>query len=75
MGSLSLAHLAPRLQSFVEATTAGKKIFETINRIPHIDSMDEGGQKPDLKGTIQFHHVGFIYPSRPEGIYYVYNAE
>jgi ATP-binding cassette, subfamily B (MDR/TAP), member 1 len=63
-----MAQLAPNLHVFVNATAAAQKIFQTIYRIPSIDSMDEGGEKPeDIKGNINFTNVSFIYPSRPEG--------
>jgi ATP-binding cassette, subfamily B (MDR/TAP), member 1 len=70
VGSYAIAQLAPRLQAFFNASAAAHNIFQIINRIPSIDSMDEGGQRPsDLKGNIKFDNVSFIYPSRPEGIY------
>lgn len=73
VGSFSLAILMPRIQSFISATSAAQKVFQTIRRIPSIDSLDEGGQKPDLKGDIQFTNVSFIYPSRPQGKLYFWS--
>jgi ATP-binding cassette subfamily B (MDR/TAP) protein 1 len=67
VGSSALAQLAPRLPAFVGASTAAQKTFQTISRIPSIDSLNEGGQRPDLRGNIEFKNVSFIYPSRPEG--------
>ena len=67
VGSFSLAQLTPKIQSFISATSAAQKVFQTIRRIPSIDSLDEGGQKPDLKGDIRFTNVSFIYPARPQG--------
>ncbi|KAF0442740.1 P-loop containing nucleoside triphosphate hydrolase protein [Gigaspora margarita] len=66
IGAFSLAHLAPDLQAFGLATGAGAKIFETINRIPPIDSASPNGEKPtNCEGRIQFKNTSFIYPSRP----------
>ena len=67
IGSFSIAQLTPRIQSFISATSAAQKVFQTIRRIPSIDSLDEGGLRPDLKGDIHFTDVSFIYPSRPQG--------
>jgi ATP-binding cassette, subfamily B (MDR/TAP), member 1 len=68
LGSFSLALLAPRLQSFMSATSAAQKIFQTIYRIPSIDSLDKGGERPDnIEGSVEFKNVSFRYPSRPEG--------
>ncbi|KIM26102.1 hypothetical protein M408DRAFT_25738, partial [Serendipita vermifera MAFF 305830] len=51
------------------ARGAAGKLFETIDRIPPIDSASPDGLKPDVntvKGEITFHDVRFNYPSRPE---------
>jgi ATP-binding cassette, subfamily B (MDR/TAP), member 1 len=68
MAASALAQLAPRLQAFISATAAAQKIFQTIRRVPSIDSMAEGGERPEFKGDIEFKNVSFIYPSRPDGI-------
>lgn len=68
IGSFQIAQLTPRIQAFISATSAANKVFQTIRRVPSIDSLDEGGLPPDLKGDIQLSDVSFIYPSRPEGI-------
>lgn len=70
----ALAQLAPRLQAFISATAAAQKIFQTIRRVPSIDSMAEGGERPEFKGDIEFKNVSFIYPSRPDGISAHYNT-
>ncbi|CAG8542549.1 14607_t:CDS:2, partial [Cetraspora pellucida] len=67
IGAFSLAHLAPDIQAFGLAVGAGAKIFETINRIPPIDSSSQDGEKPsNYEGRIQFKNVSFVYPSRPK---------
>ncbi|CAG8486333.1 2351_t:CDS:2 [Paraglomus occultum] len=66
IGSFALGHIAPDLQAFSFAIGAGSKIFETINRVPPIDSMSEDGLKLEkIKGRIQVKNVSFIYPARP----------
>ncbi|KIM25829.1 hypothetical protein M408DRAFT_73755, partial [Serendipita vermifera MAFF 305830] len=69
IGSFSLAMLAPELTAISNARGAAGKLFETIDRIPPIDSASPDGLKPDvasIKGEITFHDVRFNYPSRPE---------
>jgi ATP-binding cassette, subfamily B (MDR/TAP), member 1 len=69
IASFSLSQVAPRIENFSKATAAAQKIFQTIYRIPSIDSLAEDGDRPkDLQGDIEFKDVSFIYPSRPEGI-------
>jgi len=67
IGCFAVVQVAPRISSFVQATAAAQKIFQTLRRVPSIDSLDEGGVKPDdIKGNIEFKNVTFIYPARPE---------
>ncbi|CAG8560942.1 15223_t:CDS:2, partial [Racocetra fulgida] len=55
------------IQAFGLAVGAGAKIFETINRIPPIDSYSQDGEQPSsCEGRIQFKNVSFVYPSRPK---------
>ena len=68
LASFSLSQVAPRIENFSKATAASQKIFQTIYRIPSIDSLSDRGDRPkDLEGNIEFRNVSFIYPSRPEG--------
>lgn len=68
LASFSLSQVAPRIESFAKATAASQKIFQTIYRVPSIDSLSDQGERPkDLQGNIEFKDVLFIYPSRPEG--------
>jgi ATP-binding cassette subfamily B (MDR/TAP) protein 1 len=65
IGSFSLAMLAPEVQAVTKATTAAAKLFDTIERVPLIDSASPLGLKPDVvHGTISFENVKFHYPSR-----------
>ena len=69
IASFSLSQVAPRIENFSKATAAAQKIFQTIYRIPSIDSLSDQGDRPkDLDGNIEFNNVSFIYPSRPEGL-------
>jgi ATP-binding cassette, subfamily B (MDR/TAP), member 1 len=67
IGSFSLSHVVPRIENFAAASAASQKIFQTIDRVPSIDSFSNDGDKPlNLKGNVELQNVNFIYPSRPE---------
>src|SRR5271169_3951791 len=67
-GAMSLGSIGPRMAIFAKAIAASQEIFQTIRRMPSIDSSDTGGDKPsDIKGSLEFRGVGFIYPTRPQG--------
>jgi len=69
IGAFSLGSLGPRVEAFAKASSAARKIFQTLHRIPTIDSLDSGGEKPEnIKGNLELRNVSFIYPARPEGI-------
>ena len=45
---------------------AAAKVFDTIDRVPDIDSADPNGKKPDnVKGETTLEDVKFSYPARP----------
>ncbi|XP_053483260.1 bile salt export pump-like isoform X6 [Ictalurus furcatus] len=67
MGAMNLGLASPCLDTFTSGCAAAKSIFETIDRVPKIDSFSEEGHKLEsVKGDIEFHSVQFNYPSRPE---------
>lgn len=48
------------------ALSAAGKLYETIDRVPSIDSADPGGIKPgSVEGKLVLEDVMFSYPSRP----------
>ncbi|EKM58407.1 uncharacterized protein PHACADRAFT_252704 [Phanerochaete carnosa HHB-10118-sp] len=66
IGSFSLALLAPEMQAITHARGAAAKLYETIDRVPIIDSSSPEGSKPDeCIGEITLENVKFNYPSRP----------
>jgi ATP-binding cassette, subfamily B (MDR/TAP), member 1 len=68
IGAFSLGALGPRIEAFAKASAAAQKIFQTLQRIPTIDSLDQGGERFEgVKGEIDLRGVSFIYPARPEG--------
>ncbi|PPD78516.1 hypothetical protein GOBAR_DD24565 [Gossypium barbadense] len=55
------------LKYFSEACSAGERIMEVIRRVPKIDSDNlEGEIMEKFSGSVEFKHVEFAYPSRPE---------
>jgi ATP-binding cassette, subfamily B (MDR/TAP), member 1 len=67
IGSISLSVLAPETQAVINGRGAAAKLYETIDRIPDIDSSDPSGLKPEeVEGHITFENVIFSYPSRPQ---------
>lgn len=58
--------LAPELQAISKAQGAAAKLYQTIDRVPSIDSSSADGLRLDhVKGVISFENVKFHYPSRP----------
>ena len=50
----------------MHARGAAAKLYETIDRVPPIDSFSESGLRPTgCVGEISLEHVAFHYPSRP----------
>lgn len=66
IGSFSMAMFAPEIQTVTKGQAAAAKLWETMDRIPAIDSADPSGLKPDtVHGHIELENVKFHYPSRP----------
>uniref|UniRef100_F6HV62 ABC transporter B family member 15 n=1 Tax=Vitis vinifera TaxID=29760 RepID=F6HV62_VITVI len=69
VGGLSLGAGLSNLKYFSEACSAGERIMEMIKRVPKIDSDNMEGQiLENVSGEVEFRHVEFAYPSRPESI-------
>ncbi|KAI7874832.1 P-loop containing nucleoside triphosphate hydrolase protein [Lichtheimia hyalospora FSU 10163] len=67
IGAMALMQLPTNISAVSTACGAAYKIFSTIDRIPPIDVDNEGGIKPDsVVGEIEFKHVQFKYPTRPD---------
>ena len=54
------------MQAITQARGAAAKLYETIDRVPTIDSQSEAGLTPaTCVGEISLERVKFNYPSRP----------
>nr|UOU03325.1 ATP-binding cassette subfamily B1-like 4-2 [Brachionus rubens] len=62
--AFSFSQAIPCLKEITEATVAGKKVFEILEKKPKIKS--NGKKLENLNGEIVFSDVYFSYPSRPE---------
>ena len=57
------------LKYITEACVAGERIMEMIKRVPNIDSENMAGVILEkVSGEVEFDHVKFIYPSRPDNV-------
>nr|XP_016442889.1 PREDICTED: ABC transporter B family member 15-like [Nicotiana tabacum] len=69
IGGLSLGSGLSNVKYFSEASAAGERVMEVIKRVPKIDSDNMEGQiLESVTGEVEFRHVEFAYPSRPESI-------
>ena len=66
MAAFSISGLTSPLKSFALAKKAGARAMEVIDRVSQIDIEDESGEKPEIKGTIEFKDAVFAYPLKPE---------
>ncbi|VVB04305.1 unnamed protein product [Arabis nemorensis] len=67
IGGVSLGGGLSNIKYFFEASAAGDRIMEVINRVPKIDSDNPDGDKLEkIRGEVEFKNVKFVYPSRPE---------
>lgn len=64
-----LGVVLPDLKYFTEASVAASRIFHMIDRTPQIDGEDTKGHILDtISGNLDFEHVKFTYPSRPDTV-------
>ena len=69
MGEMSFLQVPSNIATVSSASAAAYKIFQTINRVPDIDSASPHGKIPTkIIGNIEFKHVKFSYPTRPDTI-------
>ncbi|KAL2251159.1 UNVERIFIED_CONTAM: putative ABC transporter B family member 8 [Sesamum indicum] len=69
LGGLALGAALPEVKYFTEASVAASRIFDRIDRIPEIDGEGSKGLVLDkIRGELEFDHVRFTYPSRPDAI-------
>lgn len=67
-GSIGIGFFFPSLAAYNEARGAAYVLFSTIDRIPDIDIDSPGMPVSDFNDAIQFCHVRFTYPTRPDQV-------
>jgi len=66
-GAFSLVGVAPNIQAFTTAASAGAKILNTIDRISPLDPTSTIGKiLGEVEGTPEFKQIRHVYPSRPD---------
>ncbi|KAJ7570216.1 hypothetical protein O6H91_01G110400 [Diphasiastrum complanatum] len=66
-GGRSMGQASTSLSAFAAGQAAAYKMFEVIHRTPGIDIFDLTGTVfEDINGDIEFRHVDFTYPARPD---------
>lgn len=66
LAAQSLTQIAPQTVIISKAAAAAHQLFMVIDRQSKIDSLSDGGAKPEeCRGDIEFRNVTFAYPSRP----------
>nr|ABD33400.2 Cyclic peptide transporter [Medicago truncatula] len=69
VGGLGLGASLLNIKYFSEACSAGERIKRVIERVPKIDSNNTKGEiLNNVFGEVEFDHVEFAYPTRPETI-------
>ncbi|XP_062223848.1 putative multidrug resistance protein [Phragmites australis] len=72
VGGLALGSALSNVKYFSEASSAGERILEVIQRVPKIDSESNAGEElANVVGEVEFKNVEFCYPSRPESPIFV----
>ncbi|KAG0229821.1 Multidrug resistance protein 1 [Actinomortierella wolfii] len=67
IAAYALGRVGPNLGSFAAAQGAAYNIFQTIDRVPVIDTANPGGAKPtNIQGHIEIKDVDFTYPARSD---------
>ncbi|KAJ4832972.1 ABC transporter B member 15 [Turnera subulata] len=69
VGGLALGAGLSNIKYFSEACSAGERVMKVIRRVPKVDIENmEGETLENVRGEVEFRHVEFAYPSRPENI-------
>lgn len=69
LSGILLGHSAPFVAAVSQAGAAASRVCAIIDRVSSIDPLSEKGIIPDhVEGAIEFKHVKFKYPSRPDQI-------
>ncbi|CAH1634814.1 unnamed protein product [Spodoptera littoralis] len=65
-GAQNVGLTAPHMEAITTARASAASVYAVINRHPAIDIFSTEGEKPELKGDIDFKDVHFRYPARKD---------
>lgn len=66
VAATSLTSIAPHMIEFTRAASAASELFRLIDRTSAINPFDDSGKKQEIvEGYLEFDHVSFSYPTRP----------
>ncbi|KAI3908868.1 hypothetical protein MKW98_029418 [Papaver atlanticum] len=66
IGGRTLGVAFPEIKYITKASIAAARIFERIDRVPKIEENPQCLALDELHGELEFEHVNFAYPSRPD---------
>jgi ATP-binding cassette subfamily B (MDR/TAP) protein 1 len=67
MASFGISQTSSLGPDIMKAKAAAASVFAILDRNSKIDSTDDSGTAiENFKGDIEFQHVSFIYPTRPD---------
>jgi ATP-binding cassette, subfamily B (MDR/TAP), member 1 len=67
MAAVGISQSSSLAPDSAKAKCAAMSILAIIDRKSKIDPSDDSGlELEDVKGEVEFHHVSFKYPSRPD---------
>jgi len=67
MAGSGVSQLGTLVPDLINAKSATASIFAILDQKSQIDSSDESGMAlEEVKGEIEFNHVSFKYPTRPD---------
>lgn len=67
MAAMAISQSSSFAPDSSKARSAAASIFAILDRKSKIDPSDESGMTPaSVKGEIEFRHVSFSYPTRPD---------
>jgi ABC-type multidrug transport system fused ATPase/permease subunit len=64
---LTMIQLTPSIQALIKSKIVGAKVFEIIDRVPHIRDMPDAQYNVELNSEIKFENISFKYPSAKPG--------